>query len=95
MLFRSVVDVVVPRFEHCIPWECGDAGHTRDDLSTARRSQRYASKMAASSSGRARAQFQQQAEYWAEVADQLENGRQDVAGEDLLTRWATSFEGGV
>lgn len=83
------VDVVVPRFEHCIPWECGDAGHTRDDLPTARRSQKYANKMAASSSGQTRARYQKQAEYWAEVAAQLENGRQDVVGENLFALWAS------
>lgn len=92
----ELVDVVVPRFEHCIPWECGDAGHTRDDLPTARRSHRYASKMTANSRGQARAEYQKQAEYWAEVIAQLEDGRQDIVGEHLLIRWANDdSEGGI
>lgn len=91
----EITETVVPRFEHCVPWECGDAGHGRSDLATARRSHRYANKMAANSSKVARAHYQIQADYWEKVTTQLENGRSDVTRECLLTRWASEKKVGA
>lgn len=86
----EATEAVVPRFEHCIPWKCGDAGHSRGDLETAKNSYSYARKMVANSSGKACADYQIQADYWKDVAAQLEYGRQDVVGECLLSRWASN-----
>lgn len=92
----EATETIVPRFEHCIPWECGDAGHSLSDLATVKRSHRYASTMAANSSGKARAKYQIHADYWEKVAAQLEGGRQDVSGEFLLSQWANcSLKGDV
>lgn len=86
----EMTEAVVPRFEHCVPWECGDAGHSRNDLETARRSHKYASKMAANGSRDTRAHYQRQSDYWEKVTAQLENGRHDITQECLLSCWVNS-----
>lgn len=83
----EIVDgsMFLPRYEHCIPWKCGDAGHSRDDLDNAKRSLGYAKKKASDAGNSAeRAHYQEQVDYWESVAHQLEHGRPDIVGLLLL-----------
>ena len=76
---------VHPRPEHCIPWKCGDAGHTRDDIDNARRSLGYAKEKASRARSRKEsAHFQEQIIYWEDVVYQLEHGREDFVGLHLI-----------
>lgn len=88
----EIVDgsMLLPRHEHCIPWKCGDAGHTRDDLDNAKKSLGYAMEKAFNAgSSRERAHYQEQVDYWKSVAHQLEYGRPDIVGLHLLESYDT------
>lgn len=89
----DIVDAhdIHPVPEHCVPWKCGDAGHSTKDLPAARRNQRYAGdKSSSAKTANARALYSEQASYWQEVVGQLENGRTDIVGLQLLNL----FDGG-
>jgi len=62
-----------PNPEFCVPYACKYAGHTRSNLSAAKRALRHAEKRAARG-GRVRAQYNDQISYWQNIILRLENG---------------------
>jgi hypothetical protein len=64
--------------EHCQPHLCGDAGHSRSDLSTARGARKFAEKKVANATkAEAKKAAQFELDYWTDVERKLEfgNGR--------------------
>lgn len=62
--------------EHCQPHLCGDAGHSRSDLNTARRARKWAEKKVANSRGtQAKLDADAELKYWTDVEHRLTHGR--------------------
>jgi len=80
-----------PRPEHCVPWLCGDAGHTRDDLENVDRSLRFGRQQASkASNAKERAHYEQQVTYWEDVMHQLQYGREDIGSHKFIESFMTS-----
>lgn len=74
------ISEIYPNPSECRPWLCRYSGHTTSDITRAKKSLQWARKKAQDSliNPERRAQYAEQASYWAHVVEQLSIGRPDI-----------------